>query len=443
MPTSVPPASATPGAPIVRAARKSGTRPVADGPTTFVDRARSFVTSPVVLGIAFVLVHAWLVRLNLVGGNRTLGDVDVVYRTWMQQGVGGGDWVGVDRPWVYPLLAAVPMLLARLGGDSGYGAVWLVLVSLLNAGAFVVLVARRRAGSVVAAWWWLAFLVALGPIALGRIDAVTVSIALVGLLLVSTRPSAASALLTIAAWVKVWPAALVVVAVLALRRRVEVVVAAAVTSAVVVSVSLVLGSGWNVFGFIGQQAGRGLQVESPAAVLWLWRAAAGVPGTFVYYDREILTYQIAGDGVGFAAKAMSLVMAAVVLGIVLLGLRAVRRGVTATRLLGPLSLAVVVALIVTNKVGSPQFVAWLAVPVVVGLVLARSGGPRFVVPAVAAVVVAGLTQVVYPLEYDALLAARPDLVAVVTVRAVLELGLLGWTVVTLWRLRPVHARMDA
>ena len=174
MPTSVPPASATPGAPIVRAARTSGTRPVADGPTTFVDRARSFVTSPVVLGIAFVLVHAWLVRLNLVGGNRTLGDVDVVYRTWMQQGVGGGDWVGVDRPWVYPLLAAVPMLLARLGGDSGYGAVWLVLVSLLNAGAFVVLVARRRAGSVVAAWWWLAFLVALGPIALGRIDAVEV-----------------------------------------------------------------------------------------------------------------------------------------------------------------------------------------------------------------------------------------------------------------------------
>jgi len=51
--------------------------------------------------------------------------------------------------------------------------------------------------------------------------------------------------------------------------------------------------------------------------------------------------------------------------------------------------------------------------------------------------------VIYPLEYDALLAARPDLVAVVTVRAVLEFGLLGWTVVTLWRLRPAHARMDA
>ena len=220
-------------------------------------------------------------------------------------------------------------------------------------------------------------------------------------------------------------------------------VAAAVTSAVVVAISLVLGSGATVFGFVGQQAGRGLQVESPAATLWLWRAAAGVTGTFVYYDREILTYQIAGDGVGFAARAMSFVMAAVVLGVVLLGLRAVRRGVTATRLLGPLALAIVVALIVTNKVGSPQFVAWLAVPVVVGLVLARRGGPRFVVPAVLVVVVAGLTQVIYPLEYDSLLAARPAMVTVVTARAVLEVAVLVWCAVTLWRLRPAHERMDA
>ena len=181
-------------------------------------RLRPLVASPVVLSVAFVLVHAWLAWLNVVGGNRTMGDVDVVYRTWMQQGVGGGVWVGIDLPWVYPLLAAVPMVIARLGGDSGYGAVWLVLVSLLNAGAFAVLLTRRRDGA-VAAWWWLGFLVALGPIALGRIDAVTVSIALVGLLLVSSRPSLASALLTVAAWVKVWPAALVVVALLAVRRR--------------------------------------------------------------------------------------------------------------------------------------------------------------------------------------------------------------------------------
>ncbi|MBD8727473.1 DUF2029 domain-containing protein [Frigoribacterium sp. CFBP 13707] len=362
-----------------------------------------------------------------------MGDVLSVYSTWMQRGVGAGDWVGIDRPWVYPILAAVPMLLARVGGPEHYGTAWLTIVLLLDAAALAVLTRGGRR-ELAAAWWWLAFLVVLGPIAVGRIDAVTVALALVGLLLLTARPTLAAALLTVAAWVKVWPAALVVAALIAVRRRRDVLTAAVTTSVVVVAISLVLGSGATVLGFVGQQAGRGLQVESLTAVPWLWRAASGAADTTVYYDRDILTFQVSGPGVALAAQATTVVMALVVLAVVLLGLRAVRSGASAERLLAPLSLGLVTALIVTNKVGSPQFVSWLAVPVVVGLVLQRRGGPSFVVPAALSLVVAGLTQVIYPWCYDSLLAAEPWIVLVATLRGVAEVGLLALAAAQLWRL---------
>lgn len=395
---------------------------------------------PAVLWSAFVLVHLVVGHAALTGPNQPMGDVWSVYRTWMQQGVGGGDWVGVDRPWVYPLLAAVPMLLARVGGDAHYGQAWLTIVLLLDAGAFAVLTGGLRRGTrsrghVGAAWWWLLFLLALGPIAVGRIDAVTVPFAIVGLLLLASRPLAASVLLTVAAWVKVWPAALVVAAVVALRGRArrDVVVGAVATTVTVVAISLVLGSGATVLGFVGEQAGRGLQVESPTATAWLWRAAAGMPGAFVYYDHDILTYQVEGDGVGTAARLTTVLMALVVLLVLLLGLRAVRRGASAVHLLAPLSLAFVTALIVTNKVGSPQFVAWLAPPVVLGLVLARSGGPSAAVPAAQAVGIAALTQVIYPWEYQALLGVEPWMLVLITVRNAGEVVLLVVALVQLWR----------
>ncbi|MBD8659179.1 DUF2029 domain-containing protein [Frigoribacterium sp. CFBP 8754] len=362
-----------------------------------------------------------------------MGDVLSVYSTWMQRGVGAGDWVGIDRPWVYPILAAVPMLLARVGGPEHYGTAWLTIVLLLDAAALAVLTRGGRR-ELAAAWWWLAFLVVLGPIAVGRIDAVTVALALVGLLLLTARPTLAAALLTVAAWVKVWPAALVVAALIAVRRRRDVLTAAVTTSVVIVAISLVLGSGATVLGFVGQQAGRGLQVESLTAVPWLWRAASGAADTTVYYDRDILTFQVAGPGVALAAQATTVVMALVVIAVVLLGLRAVRSGASAERLLAPLSLGLVTALIVTNKVGSPQFVSWLAVPVVVGLVLQRRGGPSFVVPAALSLVVAGLTQVIYPWCYDSLLAAEPWIVLVATLRGVAEVGLLALAAAQLWRL---------
>jgi hypothetical protein len=386
--------------------------------------------------LAFALCHLWLITLDLIGPTSALGDVTGIYRTWMQAGMAGHGWTGIDVPWVYPILAAAPMLVSLLGGTAFFGTVWLALITLLDAAAFALLLRAGRGRGLAAAGWWLGFLAALGPISLGRIDAVTVPLALAGLLLLATRPALASALLTVGAWVKVWPAALLLAALVARRgaARTAVVAASAVTTAVVVAGSLALGSGANVLGFVGQQTGRGLQVESSAALYHLWQIALGDDRYRVYDDPRIIAFQVAGPGVDAVAAAMTPVMVAAVLVVTALGIRAARRGTAPAALVGPLSLALVAALIVTNKVGSPQYVSWFAVPIVVMLVHDRRARGT-VVAARLGLVVAALTQVVYPYGYLLLTDAVPVMVAVITLRDLGELALLGVAVVQLARLR--------
>lgn len=386
--------------------------------------------NPITVWVAFILVHLWLGLLALYAPGLPLGDVTIVYKSWMDQAINQNFWVGVDTVWVYPIVAIVPMLLALLLGPDQYAATWLSMIMLLNAVAFGFITgwgrSRERIG---VAWWWIGFLALLGPIALGRIDSVTVPLAIVAVLLIARRPGVAAIVLTIALWIKVWPAAIIAAAVIALTDRLRIIAGVAVTSAIIMVIALLVGSGANVFSFITQQTGRGLQIEAPISTLWLWQAAFGVPNAFVYYDRDILTYQIAGSGVDVAAALMTPLLLLVVVAIAVLGFRATRRGVGAGDLFGPLALAFVVALIAFNKVGSPQFVTWLAVPIVLGLAASAAGdGRSFRTPAVLVLAIAGLTQFIYPYLYGALLATQPYMVATITVRNLLFFVLLGWAI---------------
>jgi hypothetical protein len=389
--------------------------------------ARAVASSPIGVWAAFVLAHLWLGLLNLYGQGLPLGDVTIVYRFWMEQAA-GGTWVGIDTAWVYPIVALVPMLVALLFGPDQYASSWLSMVMILNALAFGFVTGWGRSRErVVLGWWWIGFLVLLGPIALGRIDSVTVPIAMVGVLVIGSRPRAAAALLAIATWIKVWPAAIVLAAVIAQKERWRIVAAAATVSVGVVAVALLLGSGQNVLSFVTQQTGRGLQIESPVSTIWLWRAAVGEHGTYLYYDQDILTYQVQGNGSEFAASIMSPLLLVVVVVIALLGLHAVRRGALTADLLPPLALALVTAFIAINKVGSPQFVSWLAVPVVLGIATRIAGSGRsFRTPAAMVLAIAGLTQLVYPYLYLGLLRLDPLMLIVLTGRNLMYFVLLGW-----------------
>jgi len=394
---------------------------------------RDLTRHPIVLWAAFVVVHFVLGMLGLYGPGLPLGDVTLVYRFWVENGLEADIWVGIDTAWVYPILAILPMLVAYLFGPDLYASTWLSFVMVVDAAAFAFVIAFGRDPRVArVGWWWLAFLALLGPVALGRIDAITVPIAIVGMLMLGTAPRVAAVLLTVAAWIKVWPAALIAAIVVAVRERWTIALTALIASAGIAIVALVLGAGGNLLSFITQQAGRGLQIESPIGTFWMWDAYA-TAGTrsLVYYDQAILTFQVVGPGSVVAANIMTPLLAIVTAILLLLGVFAVRRGVPAADLLPPLALAITTALILFNKVGSPQFVTWLAVPIVFGLTASLTArGPSFRIPVVLSLVIAGLTQAIYPYLYSQLLERQPDftMLLVLSARNVLYVVLFLWAV---------------
>lgn len=381
-----------------------------------------------VLWCAFLIAHALVAWLGWALPGEPMGDVVRVYQPWSAAALGAGGVVGLTAPWVYPQLALAPMLLAQvlavpfsaLGAAGAYLIGWALLVTLGDAVAFAVLLERgrtRRRRS--AAWFWIAALVLIGPVAMYRIDAITVPLAIVGGLWLAQRPRTAAVLLTVGAWVKIWPGALVLAAVTAGRSVRAVLLTAASVTAAVVTLLLLLGAGENLLGFVTEQGARGLQIEAVAATPFLWMAVAG--GASIEYDLGILTYQVVAPGASVVAAVLTPVMVAVVAGTVIIGLVQAGRGVAWQRLMPPLALLLVTALIVTNKVGSPQFETWLIAPVLLWIVFDRARAHT----AVALVLVLGaLTFAVYPLTYTGLLQAEALPVLLVTVRNALLIVLL-------------------
>ncbi len=83
--------------------------------------------------------------------------------------------------------------------------------------------------------------------------------------------------------------------------------------------------------------------------------------------------------------------------------------------------------------GSPQYYTWIVAPLVMGLVIDRR---RWWPPAVLGLVIAGLTQLMYPLMYMGVLTADPVSEFVLTARNLVAGALLVWSVVRLVRVRP-------
>lgn len=358
------------------------------------------------LGV-FTLVHIIVAVQGFTYPNLPMGDLGNVYEPWSHAAI-AGHVVGIDESWVYPQFALVPMLLAYgislvLGPVTGgwaYFIAWALLVTALDIAAFAALLGRgpgrvRR----TAAWFWCVALLLLGPIAMYRIDAVTVPVAIVGGLWVLRRPRTAAVMLMIGAWVKVWPGALLVAAVVAARRRrLMLLLTAAAALAVIVASLWMIGADRHLFGFLAAQTERGLQVESVAATPLLWLAFAGAAR--IDFDHELITWQVVHPAADVLAAILTPVLAIMVTLLFVLGIRRSVGGASFGRLFPPLALALVAALIVCNKVGSPQFQTWLIAPMILWIVFDRARAP---VSAVLVLVSCGLTHLVYPLTYAGLL----------------------------------------
>ncbi|MEC5200287.1 hypothetical protein RCH21_002533 [Arthrobacter sp. PL16] len=385
--------------------------------------------------VFFAIIHAgFLARLLpfIIGGG-VLSDIRF-YREWAYSALDDGVWEGIDTAWVYPVGALVPMVLASAFGPYLYQLAWFVLFAGLNALGTAALVRRGTASSFTAAYWWLAATALLGPVAVGRIDGLTAPLVITALLLVAARPFVASLVLSAATWMKVWPAAVVLAALVVVRQgRLRIVGAGVAVSAGIAVVVAVFGDIRNLTGFLSAQGARGMQLEAPLSTPGVWQAITGTSGAYFFEDEVINTMEVRGALSGLVGDLMTPLLVLSVLLVAAFLAIALHRGAPAGALLATGSLALVSTLVVFNKVGSPQFMLWITAVIAVGLVLDRASEWRY--PAVAMLATAALTTLVYPIFYDALRYDLDPAVAVLlTLRNLLVVSIFVWSLLRLGRL---------
>lgn len=382
-------------------------------------------------GILFatVLVHLWLIfEASLQPAVMPLNDLNL-YGSWMseQEFMGFQEVYGLTRDWVYPFVAQLPMLLAAaIGGGSGLLNGWLALVALLNLMAVGELVGwgRGAASDFKAAWFWLVFMTLLGPVAIARIDSVATVLAVFGLVALShNRLTTAMILFTGGAWMKIWPVSLALAIFLADKRRKLIILVAAVTSASFLALGALLGGGLQMFSFISKQGDRALQIEAPIATIWLWLAKFNLANSTIYFDNNLLTNQIAGLGALEVSALMTPVMAVALAITAWLGVRAHKAGAPTNHLFAAIALTATLDLIVFNKVGSPQFEGWLAVPLIAGIIFKA---PKWRTAVFGGLVIALLTNLVYPIFYIDLMGLGWLSLITLTIRNLALIWLLVW-----------------
>jgi hypothetical protein len=290
--------------------------------------------------------------------------------------------------------------------------------------------------------FWLLFVFLVGPLSYVRFDMIPAVLAGGALLAARARPCVAGALTGLGAAIKLWPALLIPVLLADKERRKPTAIGFVVVGFGLALISLITGGLTRLFSPLTWQSGRGLQIESIwATPLMLLRMAR--PEQWVVEISRYQAYEIFGAGVGLWQTVSNVATVLGLVTIVVLWVRAYRMpgGVTPVAV-AMVVLATVNELIITNKTLSPQYLLWIGGPIAALLLLRAGAAPdlrRWIVRiGVAGLVLAGLTQLVYPLLYDGYLGFTntAGLVIATLVTAVRNVCLLVFTVVCLlvsWR----------
>ncbi|GAA2170923.1 hypothetical protein GCM10009846_02980 [Agrococcus versicolor] len=355
---------------------------------------------------------------HMIAGD-TLGDLPL-YREWAMDAFEGRGIVGIDEAWVYPLLAWLPIGLANVASAPAYLTLWLAMIVALDAVALRALLAPGSTRAIVAGWAWLGMLLALGPVATLRLEGVTAPLVVVAVLMLARRPWAAGALLAVATWIKVWPAALVGAALVALRERGRILQAGAVVTVAVIVAAVALGDVGHLASFATMQEGRNLQLEAPLATPWVWMAMLGVRDAAVFQNVALATREVVGPLDGLAMEASTPLMLLATVGALVLAQVAVRRGADRHETLLTAALVVTVAMFALNRVGSPQYMLWILPVAVVALATVDAAAQRWWRRMTAVLLAAAvLTTIIFPIAYVALIDLQAWAVVLLTVRNLL------------------------
>lgn len=405
--------------------------------------ARAWLNTPRGLLAGFILVHLGFLIFGALLSLRGEAFSDTfIYRDWAAAGFNEANLSGGPSPWVYPILALIPMALAGMAGPGPFFFLWVLMTTLLNGWGLAKLTHRgRNQDAIPAGWFWLIFTLLMGWLGFARVDGLTAPIVLVALAYGVGRPFIASVILAAATWVKVWPAAVMLALFAVVRNRLLVVLAGVATSAVVVALAAVVGSVPKLLNFLTQQGDRGMQLEATFTTPWLWLSVLNVGDSRMYMNTDINSMQVDGPGTAMMSVLMQplLILAALlVAGLTFWALHngklnqeANGAGVDRTELLLAGALTLTTAFVVFNKVGSPQFMVWLAPAVAVGL---AHSWREWRVPAAMLIAIAVATFFIYPLFYDALSHNNPLMAGVLTIRNVLLVVLFLWSVRRLYSL---------
>jgi hypothetical protein len=355
---------------------------MAEAPGRAREAARSILTNRMV----WIWAGVWLATRGLIVidvgfwnhvAQLRLEDVDN-YEVWSHH-LTASQALPDGPAWQYPPGAAFLMLLPRLGfGSYGESFVALmVLVDLAGLGALALL--GRRSGNRVGVWIWLLAMPMLGALPVLRFDLVPAVIGIAALLVIHRRPNWFGALVGLGASLKVWPIALLF-GEWERRRLIRSALAAAAALALVFGVAAV------AFGdpaaFVSAQSGRGLQQEAVATAPW--QLGQLVTGHVAERAARFGAWEIAtpaADAVAGALMWLTLAVLAAAVAWWRRRARAIREGradLAEAAVSRDFVFTLVLLLVVTSRVLSPQYMIWL-----LGLaaVVLTAGGTRLARPA--------------------------------------------------------------
>ncbi|MBI1758205.1 MAG: DUF2029 domain-containing protein [Actinobacteria bacterium] len=398
---------------------------------------------------AWWLVRRWLptraltVLLLVPEVFRVFGDVSYYYRS--MAGLFGRAGLG-ETLREYPVPSIGVFALPRLVvGDREVPYVWtFVGLMLLIDGAFSVALWRsagHRPTPGLRLWLW--FLPALGPITLCRLDLVPAVLAGGALVAVLRRPVLAGALVALGTAVKLWPAAIVPALWLhrggGRRSRWWLLASGGVTAGAVLLAVAAIAGGTRLASPLTWQSDRSLQLESYSA-LPLLIAGAVRPDTWRSEYTRFFAFEVIGPGVSAMLVVSTALTALAVVGLAVLWLRAARAGRSAPAAPGLLAVGTVGLMIITDKTFSPQYLIWLgALTAALGVTATDAGTARL---HRLLLLVAVLTQIVYPNLYSLLAELHPLAVALATLRDGTLVALTWLALHRFWTLtgRPVAGR---
>jgi hypothetical protein len=384
----------------------------------------------VLLALAIV-ANLWLVFVGNSGVGTPMGDLYFAYQPWANQVMQQNLLLGISVPWVYPYPALVPMLLANLAWPGHLADVWLAGYAglmLATLSAFVLYKPTDAAAlkrRYLAAYTWVGLTVALGPVAISRIDSISVLLAMMGALAIVTGSRVgATAFFTFASWLKIWPIAMFVAIASHSKNWLKPVQIGAAISAGILFVGVVIGGNGALLSFVTGQTSRGIQIESPVATPWLIAAALGAIDAGNFYNQKLMTFEAFGPGTSETAFWLGPIQAGALLITIALGFLANRKAVTQVaqnNVIVWTAFTATLDLIFFNKVGSPQFMAWLAVPVVLGILL---GVERWRLATGLVFAMSLVTWLIYPAIYGGILGADLGPTMILVFRNLLELAAL-------------------